>query len=280
MTELIVTTEDDASLWVSLEGDGGLPIVLSHGGPGLWDYLDDLAQGLVDIATVIRWEQRGCGRSSEGSEPHSIGRYIDDLEAIRRVTGFERWVVGGHSWGASLALRYALAHSDVTNALVYLDGSGIGQRWHEAYVTNRERRLGADYERWNELSEIQERSAEQETEFRRLQFSVDFADPERAAALGMTFDRPFEINWVANRAIAREVTALREADLAERCTSLEVPALIVHGAEDIRPPWAVESLADALPHAEVLVLEEVGHVPWLEDPDRFFGALRSFLAAL
>jgi pimeloyl-ACP methyl ester carboxylesterase len=67
----------------------------------------------------------------------------------------------------------------------------------------------------------------------------------------------------------------QEAELVAACRELATPTLIVDGARDIRPRWAVDSLAQALPSVTRVVLSDAGHVPWLDTPDEFFSALYS-----
>ncbi len=70
--------------------------MLCNGGPGCPDYLGPVA-GMVDnVAQVIRFEERGCGRSDAGP-PYSIEASVEDLEAVRQHYNITRWVVGGHS---------------------------------------------------------------------------------------------------------------------------------------------------------------------------------------
>jgi proline iminopeptidase len=128
--------------------------------------------------------------------------------------------------------------------------------------------------------EDRNRSPEEEHEYRVLTWSSDFADADRAAELAATLDRPFAINYQANKALGRETKAWSEADLAARCRLLDIPSLILHGERDPRPPWAVESLCEALPRARLTVLAGVGHVPWLEARRLFDARLRSFLASV
>ena len=97
MTELFVTS-DDARLWTIAQGSG-IPIVLCNGGPGCCDYLAPVAAMLGDIAQVIRFEARGCGRS-DAVPPYPIATCLADLEMIRQRYAIERWIVGGHSAGA------------------------------------------------------------------------------------------------------------------------------------------------------------------------------------
>lgn len=104
-----VRVDDGVRLWTATAGAGPTAVVLCHGGAGMWDYLQPVATMLTDVARVHRWEQRGCDRSDR-TGPYSIARYVADLEFLRHHFGHQRWVVAGHSFGAGLALRYALAH--------------------------------------------------------------------------------------------------------------------------------------------------------------------------
>jgi proline iminopeptidase len=56
---------DGARLWTARAG-AGPPVVLCHGGPGLCDNLAPVSDLVEDIATVYRFDQRGCGRSGGG----------------------------------------------------------------------------------------------------------------------------------------------------------------------------------------------------------------------
>lgn len=113
--------DDGCELWTAERGRGD-PLVLCHGGPGLWDYLDDVAVLLRDAARVIRWDQRGCGRSERRGR-YTVARFVADLDAVRRHAGADRVALLGHSWGAFLALRYALEHPDRVTRLIYVTAS-------------------------------------------------------------------------------------------------------------------------------------------------------------
>ncbi|MGW7363643.1 alpha/beta fold hydrolase [Streptomyces sp. NPDC054841] len=119
-----LTTDDGVRLWAERTG-AGEPLVLCHGGPGLWDMFREVAAALTDDAAVHRWDQRGCGRS-ERRGPYSLARSVADLEAVRQHFGLTRMALLGHSWGATLALRYALDHPEHVSRLVYVSGTGIG----------------------------------------------------------------------------------------------------------------------------------------------------------
>jgi len=85
-------TSDGASLWGFVEGTGP-PMVLCHGGPGLWDYFDGFAPLLRDSFTVHRWDQRGCGRSG-GSPGYGLDIALRDVQEIKAAWGVQNpWVV-------------------------------------------------------------------------------------------------------------------------------------------------------------------------------------------
>lgn len=63
MTEEYVKSSE-AKTWTISQGTG-IPVLLCNGGPGCCDYLGPVADLIDDLATVIRFEQRGCGRSEE-----------------------------------------------------------------------------------------------------------------------------------------------------------------------------------------------------------------------
>ncbi len=221
----------------------------------------DLAASLADQLRVIRWDQRGCGRS-ERRGPYSLARTVQDLDAVREHYGLEKMAVLGHSWGATLALRYALDHPSRVSTLVYVSGTGLGRAWHSHYERNLAARV--------DLSGLHGR------ERAIRQWTADFADLGTATANAERMADPwFDINYECNSAMRHE--AWREPELIAACRELTVRTLIVHGAEDIRPTWAVDSLTRALPLAEQIVLPNVGHVPWLEAPAEFRSALLAHL---
>lgn len=94
-----------------------------------------MADLLGDVAHTIRWDQRGCGRSGR-RRPYTFIRFVADLDVVRRHHGAERVHLLGHSWGAMLALCYALEHPERVASLIYVSGTGIDpdHTWKPAAV--------------------------------------------------------------------------------------------------------------------------------------------------
>jgi proline iminopeptidase len=90
----------------------GVPVVFLHGGPG--SGCSPEHRRFFDPAyyRVILFDQRGCGRSLPAGETerNRTSDLISDMEAIRSHLGIAQWLLFGGSWGATLALIYALHH--------------------------------------------------------------------------------------------------------------------------------------------------------------------------
>ena len=273
----------DATLWTARQGSGP-PLVLIHGGPGLWDYLQPVAEMIDDLATVYRYDQRACGRSS-GGPPYTLEAVVADLEALRRHWDHERWVVFGHSWGATLGLAYALAHPEHTQALVYMSGTGIYTGWREEFHANADAlRSPEDNRRLEELqAQLSGASLAEAVQITReyciLAWSVEMLDKERSreVAESVLIDGA-RVNWEVNRVLSGDGNRIMEhSSMPERLATLAVPTLVLHGELDVRPAWAGQRVAEAIPGATYVPLPGVGHFTWLDGPELLRHEVRQFL---
>jgi proline iminopeptidase len=99
---------------------GGVPVLVLHGGPGggcspaMRRYFDP------DVYRVVLFDQRGCGRSRPHAEVenNTTWHLVRDIETIRALLGIDRFILFGGSWGATLALIYAITHPQAVAHLV------------------------------------------------------------------------------------------------------------------------------------------------------------------
>lgn len=238
MTETFLQS-DGARLWPTANGVG-LPLLLCSGGPGCCDYLAPVAAMLDDLAQVIRFEARGCGRS-DAAASYDVAGAVRDLEAVREHYGHERWVVGGHSWGPDLALAYALEHPNRVLGLVGIAGGRVvnDRSWHEAYIHGRDH--------------------------------IGEAVPVMAYPFNGEVNRQLNASWHAYT---------QSPSLFRRLADLEVPALFVYGGEDIRPSWPTEQLAELLPRGRFVRIDGAAHLVWATHADELRGHLRVFVREL
>jgi proline iminopeptidase len=239
MSERYVTS-GSASIWTDARGIARRgTLLLCSGGPGCCDYLAPVSEMLEDSYRVIRFEQRGCGRSTPDGQ-YDLQTCLRDMEAVREAYGLEKWVVGGHSWGGDLSLIYALAHPQRTAAALFMAGIGL-QRNHE----------------WREVFFENQKSRGEEVP---------------------PMEHPFnqEVNEQGNRSFREYV---QRPTLYAELAALQCPVLLLCGGKDIRPQWPAAQLHELLPQSVFCLLPEAPHGLWLHEPAAVRTALRSFLGA-
>jgi proline iminopeptidase len=274
----MIPTSDNAHLAAYLSGHPeGPPVLLCHGGPGQWDYLEPVAELLPDFA-VHRFDQRGCGKSS-GPADYTVTRAVEDIEDLRRHWGHDRWRIFGHSWGATLALAYAWTHPHRVERLVYCAGVGPGNDWKPEYREAEQSRLTpAQIQRRNQLEQAT-RSPAEDIEYLTLCWCTDYADREAGLkwARNDAENAPYEINYTANKQLGAEADSWSAAKVASHCAQITAPALVIHGEADPRPLWSAQRIAHMITDAVVSVIPGAGHELWRENLDDFATVLRSFL---
>ena len=274
-------TVNGISLWTASQGCGP-PVVLCHGGPGMYDYLEPVAAMIDDLATVHRYDQRGCGRSQDKG-PWDVATFVADLDALRAYWGYETWTVIGHSWGATLALLYASEHPRHINRLVYISDTGIDPAWHQQYRKNREAKMPADKrERFSQLNEQRHTAVEPELtrinqERSALLAATEYYDMNRLDEVPQ-YDR-FPINYELNAVVNAELKLMEETgDLLALVRGITVPTLVLDGEADPRPRWARAHVAGLIPDSRHVTVPRAGHEPWIEQPEATARALREFLS--
>ena len=100
--------------------DEGLPVIVVHGGPGAGSNPDQRRWFDPMVYRIILFDQRGCGQSTPHGalDNNNTQALIADMEAIRQYLNIEKWIVLGGSWGATLTLLYAQAHSERVKGLI------------------------------------------------------------------------------------------------------------------------------------------------------------------
>ncbi len=278
--EGLTTTTDVPLYW---REDGPIdapPVVLLHGGPGAHhDYLYPQMLALAESHRLITYDQRGGGKSrTDDQTPITWRTHVADLAAVLREFDVQEPVLAGYSWGALLAMLYAVESSaDVTmpaiSRLALISPAPITREWRsqfEAELAERQRgpvihemraELAASGLRDSDMAAYRQRSFE-------LSVAGYFADPARAESL-----TPFR---VTARVQQSTWDSLGDFDLREALRAVLLPVLVVHGREDPIPLESAVAVADAL-SGDLVVLDACGHVPYVEQPAALFNAMQRFL---
>lgn len=106
--------------WERVGTKGAKPAVFLHGGPG--GTISPNHRRLFDptLYDVILFDQRGCGKSTPNAslEANTTWHLVADMERLREMAGFDKWLVFGGSWGSTLSLVYAETHPERVSELV------------------------------------------------------------------------------------------------------------------------------------------------------------------
>ena len=259
----------------------GKPVVVLHGGPGggcspaMRRYFDP------SVYRVILFDQRGCGRSRPHASvsDNTTWHLVSDIETIRKTLGIDRWMAFGGSWGATLALIYAITHPDRVEHLVlrgvflmteaelrWFYGGGAGAFYPDLWARfigqipedERDNLIGAYHRR------LFSGNLMEETRFGRLwanwenalaSVHVDAGLCESPAEYARAFAR-LENHYFQNAGFLEHDGWI----LANRGRIEHIPAHIVQGRFDmICPPQAAWHLSQGWTRADLRMVPLAGH---------------------
>ena len=263
----------------------GVPVVFLHGGPGSGS--NPTQRRFFDPAhyRIILLDQRGCGRSKPQGEidENTTNDLVNDIEMIRHHLSIARWHVFGGSWGSTLALAYALMHTEQVISLT-LRGIFLSRQSELNWFLGEVRNFHP--ESWHTLCEYLPTNKRHDVfaAFEALVFCDDKAISIPAASAWNAYESnmmsllPRENN---NKAVDNkpdgEVELARarvqihyikhmcfvgERDmLSESAQKLShIPTTIVQGRYDmVCPPISAWQLARAMPHATFIMVADAGH---------------------
>ena len=277
------TTTPHPLYWAEWGREDAPRLFLVHGGPGAdHAYLLPQMLRLAERYRVVCWDQRGGGRSkTDAREPIGWRTHVEDMARVlrERGAGDDGAVIVGYSWGALLTMLYALfapADAPAPGRLVLIDPAPIARQYRAAFEAEFARRQASEAVSAlrSELaaSGLRERDPEAYRQ-RAFELSVAgyFAHPERAHDL-----TPFRVTGRVQQSVWE---SLGDFDLEPELVALrERPVLVVHGREDPIPLASSEAAAHAM-EARLVVIDDCGHVPYVEQPAALFAAIEPFLAA-
>jgi proline iminopeptidase len=240
----------------------------------LWPALAPLAAG----RQLILYDQRGRG-ASQAPPAVSASRVeydAGDVVAIREALGIARWDVFGHSWGGGIAMLAASRDAIGVRRLVLCDAVGPTSSWIASLHGDALARLtGVEREALAAIDPVTLHAGDPavHSEYSRAIYPAYFADHDFAAL----FRPPVEVS-ATGAAVASRLR--REGyDWRASVEAIASRTLIVHGAEDVIPSRLAGETAALVRRATTLIIDGAGHMPFFEQPEEFFFAMRGFLDA-
>jgi pimeloyl-ACP methyl ester carboxylesterase len=244
----------------------GHPIIFLHGFAGDSRLFDDQFEAFSQHCQVIRYDLRGFGKSALPTfEPY---HHYDDLQALLEYLGIARVDLVGQSMGGAIAIDFTLVHPSMTRALILLD-STLGGFEHSP-----------EFQAWFAFLAAQANESGVEAAKAQL-LNTPLLESARAKAdvarrLEQTFAEYSGWHWVND-----DPESGLEPPAIRRLEQIRAPTLIITG-ECTDPD--LRSIADLLqariPNAHEIILDRVGHVPNLEDPQTVNRMVLDFLTNL
>lgn len=257
------------------------PIILLHGGPGLdhtemHPWLDPLS----DEFYLIYCDLRGNGRSQRVDPAGlSLEVFARDVTAIARELGLERYALLGHSYGAFVTLAHAIQEGTATKYIISSGTASFSKSMPEieANLASFEPvELRAQVTRSWAL-EPQARTQQDVATIMEMQMPFHFASVDSDGY------RRYVERGDADAVYSPEVLAYFAAnsyaiEFEDRMGEIDKPVLILTGEADRTcTPRAAEEMHAGIPGSELVIFPDAGHMTFIEQPDRYFTAVRTFL---
>jgi pimeloyl-ACP methyl ester carboxylesterase len=249
----------------------GEPIVLLHGfGASAYSWRH-VAATLASEYELIAVDLNGFGYTERprGAAAYTVAGQLALVLGVMDALGIESAHFAGHSYGGALATHLAWRHPQRVRSLILVDSAGAEYPWERRNASAANKPLTYLF--------VRTRAIRRKAVLAGLENS--FSDDTRITpALVDAYYERIRIDGVSRafRGLTAPTSEPRELpDLAQ----LDLPVLLVWGADDeLTLPKAAQEAAAVLPHAELEILDGVGHIPLEESPDQLARLMSDFLA--
>lgn len=262
----------------------GEPIVVLHGGPGLFhNYLVSSFEKLAEQYQIIFYDQRGSGKTAFPTDTASITveNFVADLEAIRQHLKIEKMNLTGHSWGAILAINYAKQFPNNLNKLILIAPAPANTEYFDQMFRNMQnKRKDEDIKEMVKImssKDFDDRKPDAVLQAIKIGDKVNLADQSKIDELyaNMTFTAASANNMLLVNSIMEK--NFFNYNITENMNLITCPTLIVLGDLDNVPFASAQLLQDNLQNARLEVLKAAGHYPFFEAQKDFNFAIESFI---
>lgn len=272
----------DGTLLTYHEKGTGPPLICVPGGPMRASaYLGELG-GLSAHRRLVLLDHRGTGMSDVPTDPatYRCDRVVEDVEALRVRLGLERIDLLGHSAAGSIVTLYAARYPDRIASAVLVAPSwlttGLELADDEWFAAMRLR----EHEPWfadafAAMVRLNDGDLSPQT---RLAAYPLFVGEQNDAARAFAESEPAQVNPEARDAFRATDAFGEPARTRAALAGMTAPVLLLGGEYDPAPtPRLLRDFTALFPNATLEIQPGAGHVPWLDDPDRFVATVAGFL---
>ena len=273
---MTIVDVNDTELFYLKHGSGA-PFFVLHGGLGFdHTYFRPELDPLGARLQLIYIDYRGHGRS--GRPPINtitFEQLTDDAEELRKVLGFDKIGIIGHSAGGLVALKYAinfpqnLSHLILLNTFPAFDRKYVKESLKEIQAKNPSPEVMKAFNAPNSTT-----VEELKQNLRIINFLYVF---NFNSAIKKRFDKMID-EMIFNLEIsAVNGSLLSKFNVLGDLSKITAPTLIIGGKGDaIVPVSQAERLHEHIQNSEIYTFDKAGHYPFLEEPDLFIKIIREW----
>ena len=258
-----ISSADGTELALRRRGSGQ-PLVLVHGSACDSTCWASLADRLEPDFELLMLDRRGHGGSGTGQSPYSLDREAEDILVALEIAG-PRPILFAHSWGARCAVQALALGASPAAAMLYEPLDSTYRPYDRATL-----------ERFARLERVGPTEEALRFYFGRM------AGVPAELLDAMADGEEWSMAEAALGTLAREARAWFDAPIdAAALSGVELPVRLLLGGRSPEPyTQAAETLAGALPDADITVLDGQGHVAHLRDPGAVAALVRQLVEEL
>ncbi len=262
-----INRENNGKIYYETSGAGDTAIVLIHGWGANARAWDQTVTVLTSAGfQVVTLDHRGCGRSDSDFEDLGISAIAGDVVALVSELGLKSVILNGWSIGAAITVEAALALGDICKAVVLTAGAT------PAHVTKPDYPHGGSPEDFLDTVGAVKNDRENVLPNLALGCFAEGADDKSVAWL-------LEMFMDASPRASETLAELSTLDQRQKLAELSVPALVMVGAQDgVVDPNVCRSVQDFHTQTTTVEFENSGHVPFVEEKDKYNTTLLEFAA--
>lgn len=264
---------------------GKKPLLLLHGGPGsthnYFEVMDDLAER--DGRMIVMYDQIGCGNSFITGHPEYFNAetWIEELMQLREALHLDQVHILGQSWGGMMALLYALDYQPQGVCSYVLSSTLSSARLWER---EQHRRIGYMGEKDQKaLAEALATGNYDDPAYLEAldRFMTQHCNPMMQTLPACltrekkTGAEAYLVGWGPNE--FTPTGTLSGFEVTQRLHEIQTPCLITSGQRDLCSPLIAKTMFDRLPHAKWELFADSGHMPFVEEHDRYAEVLAGWL---
>lgn len=282
-----IELDNGHKVWTHRVGSGNVPLLLLHGGPGADHQYFTCFENYLDLEKtfqLIYYDQLGCGKSDKPEDLSlwTIERATDEVEQVRKGLELKKgtFCLFGHSYGAMLAIEYALKYPKRAGSLV-ISNMTASAHSYDTYIQKLRDKMPENVQ--ERVRECEEEQDFEDATYQRYMWEYFYSKyvcqtdpwPESLmrsfenvnAQIAHTMQGPNEFKFTGN---------LKDWNRWRDLWNIQEPTLIIGGTHGTVDPRDVMNMATKIRISSGTIITEdrATHFAMYDSPEKYFEAVK------